>query len=101
MKLENGNLTLEQVSKRIGVSRTLIRFWEEEFELFRPNGEGYSTFEVARLVQIQHLIGVEGMSFDDAKKELAKTRTPEYEKREMLAKLQRIKRGLTILRDKI
>lgn len=68
-----------EVSELIGVEPYVLRYWEGEFHLLRPEKSGsghrvYSRKDVETLHLIRHLLHVEKFSIKGAKKKLAERR---------------------------
>ncbi len=73
--------TIGEVAEMFNVSTTLIRFWEKEFDVIRPqrNKKGNRMFtpsDVDYFHQIYHLVKEQGFTLQGAKNRL-KTKTTE------------------------
>ena len=91
--------TIGEVADMFGVSTSLIRFWESEFQFLKPhkNSKGDRRFTKQNIEQVQliyHLVKEKGFTLDGAKKEIKENRI------KLLAKTHLIK-TLTDLRLKL
>ena len=80
--------SIGEVAKMFGVSTSMIRYWENEFEVLRPrkNKKGNRLFtqrDVRYVHMIYHLTKVKGYTLAGAKMAL-KDKFSEYEERVML-----------------
>lgn len=94
----NNNLAtkvkVEEVAQTLGISKSLIRFWEEEFDLPKRENGSMSRLEAAEIRLIYELIQENGCTLEDAKEAFSTQRQPLEKKFEMLETLERIKQGL-------
>jgi DNA-binding transcriptional MerR regulator len=67
MALEGNTIDINALARTLGVSRSLLRFWEEEFELSRPENGQLSTLEADAFYLIYDLIETKGLPLSDAK----------------------------------
>jgi DNA-binding transcriptional MerR regulator len=67
MALESSTIDINALARTLGVSRSLLRFWEEEFELSRPENGQLSTLEADEFYLIYDLIETKGLPLSDAK----------------------------------
>lgn len=96
--------TIGEVAKLFGVSKSLIRFWEGEFDYLKPakNSKGDRRFTVNNLEQLQlifELVKERGFTIEGAKQELRRLQEWEKEKMEMLESLKKLRDGLEGLRE--
>jgi DNA-binding transcriptional MerR regulator len=107
-KIDDKNLkryySIGEVAEMFDVSKSLIRFWENEFDLLRPhkNSKGDRRFTPQNIEQmrvIYELVKERGFTLDGAKKEIARLRKYEKEKEEVIERLQRLKGLLERVRD--
>lgn len=73
--MEKRYYSIGEVSTIFKVNKSLIRFWESEFEILRPHkgSKGERRYTQANLDQLQviyDLVKVKGFTLDGAKKEL-------------------------------
>jgi DNA-binding transcriptional MerR regulator len=95
------NQDVEQFAQALGISRSLIRFWEEEFALSERANGTMSPREVAEIRLIHNLILEKELTLEDAKAEFSEKHVKVAQKFEMLERLQRVKDGLVTLRDQL
>jgi DNA-binding transcriptional MerR regulator len=100
MSHKNG-IAVETAADMLGISKSLIRFWEEEFELPKRLNGSLSPLEMAQLCLIHALIIEKEMSLEDAKEAFGIENKFLTDKYEMIEKLKNIRQALLELRDKI
>ncbi len=98
--------TIGEVAKMFDVSKSLLRFWESEFDLLRPhkNSKGDRRFTPQNLEQLQviyNLVKERGFTISGARDEIARQRRYEKEKTEMLQRLKRLRDRLEGWRDRL
>ena len=98
--------SIGEVSKLFGVSKSLIRFWETEFDFLKPhkNSKGDRRFTKQNLEQFQliyHLVKEKGFTLEGAKKEIAANKTRFAERKKIIERLQKVKGFLAELREEI
>lgn len=98
--------TIGEIADMFNVSKSLIRFWESEFDVLRPakNSKGDRRFTRQNIEQfrlIYHLVKERGFTLEGAKKELAATKTRQREKEAMIARLKELKGLLEEIREKL
>jgi DNA-binding transcriptional MerR regulator len=107
-KIDDKNLkryySIGEVAEMFDVSKSLIRFWENEFDLLRPhkNSKGDRRFTPQNIEQmrvIYELVKERGFTLDGAKKEIVRLRRWENEKKEVIERLERLKELLEQVRD--
>ncbi len=98
--------SISEVADMFGVSKSLIRFWENEFEILKPykNSKGDRRFTQQNLEQLQtiyHLVKERGFTLSGAKQELKERQQREKEKKEVIETLKRLKNILLELKEKL
>jgi transcriptional regulator len=96
--------TIGEVSQILGVEPSTLRYWETEFKQLTPSRtqrgrRQYKSADIEVLRRIYHLVRVEGIAIDQAKKRLAVMGDKEQQRIEAIAKLVNVKRLLAQLRD--
>ncbi|MDX1941947.1 MAG: MerR family transcriptional regulator [Saprospiraceae bacterium] len=96
--------SISEVAEMFDVSKSLIRFWESEFEILKPhkNSKGDRRFTQQNLEQIQtiyHLVKERGFTLSGAKQELKERQLREKEKKEVVETLIKVKQGLLELKE--
>ncbi len=111
MSLRNNEITklyysIGEVSEMFNVSKSLIRFWESEFDLLRPhkNSKGNRRFTEQNIEQfrtIYHLVKERGFTLEGAKRELKLHKETKAMKRKTLESLTNLRNFLESLKDEI
>lgn len=98
--------SIGEVAGMFNVNPSLIRFWEKEFSILKPqkNKKGNRLFttrdiEIFRL--IYNLVKEKGYTIQGAKEYLAKNRSEAEKNREVIQKLREIKESLIEVSKKI
>ena len=97
--------TIGEVAEIFDVSKSLIRFWENEFDHLRPhkNSKGERRFTKKNLEELQliyHLVREKGFTLEGAKQEIEVRKKYHEKRQEVLEKLEEIRDFLVALRDK-
>lgn len=76
--------SIGEVAEMFGVSKSLIRFWETEFEILKPrkNPKGNRLFtkkDIENLKLIYHLVKEKGYTLDGARKKLKESHPDKLE----------------------
>ncbi len=98
--------SISEVAKMFEVSKSTVRFWENEFDILKPhkNSKGDRMFTPTNIQQLQviyHLVKERGFTLDGAKKELKAQKERQKEKQAYLDKLQEIKTFLEELKTQL
>jgi len=98
--------TIGEVAEMFSVSKSLIRFWESEFDLLRPhkNSKGDRRFTKQNIEQfntIYHLVKERGFTLEGAKRELKSSKDRIIKRQRTLESLKKIRGFLGDLKDKI
>ena len=88
------------------VNTSLIRFWENEFDILKPkkNKKGNRLFtqkDVDNLKIIYHLVKERGFTLDGAKKKLRQNKEDTIQTEEIVERLKEIRSFLVELRDNL
>lgn len=88
--------SMSEVAKMFGVSKSLIRFWESEFDFFKPhkNSKGDRRFtpeNIEQLRMIYHLVKERGFTLAGARQEIREQKDRLREKVHLIHKLKEIK----------
>lgn len=89
-----------------GISKSVIRFWENEFDSLRPhkNSKGDRRFTQQNLQQLQEihtLVKQRGFTIDGARRELKGQKSREKQKKQIIEKLKGIRDFLQASKDKL
>ena len=95
--------SISEVAELFGVSKSLIRFWEGEFEILKPhkNSKGDRRFtqqNIEQIREIYHLVKERGFTLSGAKQELKDRHQRDKEKQNVMETLERIKNLLIELK---
>ncbi len=98
--------SIGEVSEMFDVSRSLLRYWENEFSFLTPrkNRKGDRLFTKENIQQIQiiyNLVKERGFTLDGAKQELKKEKGPLSEQANLVDRLKTIQSRLKDLDDKL
>lgn len=98
--------SIGELSKAFGVNASMIRFWENEFDILKPkkNAKGNRMFtpeDVKNLQLIFHLVKEKGFTLDGAKTYLKEDKQKILDKHEIVVKLEGIKAILTRLKNEL
>ena len=98
--------SIGEISEMFNVSKSLIRFWESEFDLLRPhkNSKGDRRFTKQNIQQFQliyHLVKEKGFTLDGAKREIKENKDKLVQKQKAMVSLKKIKGFLEEMRNKL
>ena len=98
--------TIGEVAEMFEVSRSLLRYWENEFSFLSPrkNKKGDRLFAKENIQQIQiiyNLVKVRGFTLEGAKQELKKERSTLTEQFNLVGRMKTIHTKLKDLDEKL
>ena len=98
--------SIGEVAQMYGVNVSLIRFWENEFDILRPkkNKKGNRMFtktDLGNLEVIFHLVKERGFTLDGAKKKLKENKKDTIDNISIIKNLKEIRTFLVDLREEI
>lgn len=98
--------SIGEVSELFGVSASLLRYWESEFNLLKPqkNQKGdrrYTKKDITQLEEIYTLVKERGFTLDGAKKELRSKKEKANSKTDVLHKLIDLRKRINTLYNKL
>lgn len=98
--------SIGEVADMFEVSKSLIRFWEGEFDGLRPhknsNGERRFTPDtIEQFRKIYHLVKERGFTLEGAKQEIQRERQHAKERLDKITQLKNLRNFLTDLRQKL
>ena len=108
-KIDDSNLkryyTIGEVAEIFDVSKSLIRFWDSEFEVLKPhkNSKGDRRFTPKNLEQMQliyELVRERGFTLEGAKREIKRLKTYERERAAVIERLEELKGFLEELKNR-
>lgn len=105
-ELEKLYYTIGEVASMFDVSRSLLRYWENEFSFLTPrkNRKGDRLFTKENIQQIQiiyNLVKVRGFTLEGAKQELKKEKSNLTEQFNLVDRIKAIHSKLKDLDDKL
>lgn len=94
------------VAKKYNVNVSLIRFWENEFDILKPkkNKKGNRLFtqsDIKNLDIIFHLVKERGFTLEGAKKKLKENKKDTIDNVTIISKLKEIKKFLVELKNEL
>jgi len=103
-KIEKLFYTIGEVADMFNVNTSLIRFWENEFDIIKPtrNKKGNRLFtkqDVENFYIIYHLVKERGLTLDGAKKKMKENKDDTINNFEIIKSLQNIKELLLEVRE--
>ena len=98
--------SIGEVAKLFGVSKSLIRFWETEFDHLKPHKDGkgerrFTPKNIAQFNEIYGLVKERGFTLAGAKGELERQKATRQERAARIKKLEEIRGFLVELRDRL
>jgi DNA-binding transcriptional MerR regulator len=98
--------SIGEISSAFGVNSSLIRFWDQEFDIIQPkkNAKGNRMFtpeDVKNLELIYHLVKERGFTLEGARIHLKENKKKTLDKFEMIQKLENIKAVLMQLKENL
>lgn len=105
-KIEKIFFPIGEVAEMFGVNQSLIRFWENEFDILKPqkNKKGNRLFtkqDIDNLRLIFHLVKERGMTLNGAKQKLKDNIEDTSKNFEVVKKLQNIKSQLLDIKSEL
>ncbi len=105
-EIEKYLYTIGEVAKMFDVNTSLIRFWEGEFDIIKPqkNKKGNRLFtkkDIDNFHVIYHLVKERGMTLKGAQQKLKENKDDTINNVDVVAKLQNIKSLLLDLKNNI
>ena len=111
MSMKNNEITklywsIGEVAEMFNVSKSLIRFWENEFDMLRPakNAKGERRFTAQNLEQmkiIYTLVKERGFTIKGAKQEIKHNKKRLKNRQEAIATLESLKVKMESLLDRV
>lgn len=105
-KIEKVFFTISEVSEMLGVTPSLIRFWDKEFSVlkFRKTQKGNRIFtqeDIQQLRVIYHLVKEKGMTLKGAEHLLKKNKEGTTRTAEVIERLLDIKQQIADIRNEM
>ena len=98
--------SIGEVAQMLGVSETLLRFWEKKFPQLNPKRAGrdirqYRQEDVETAKMIYHLVKEKGMTLDGARKRLKDNKRKSARTLEVIERLKSIKEELMEMKKEL
>lgn len=95
-----------EVANAFGVNTSLIRFWENEFEVLKPkkNKKGNRLFtpeDIENLKMIYFLVKEKGFTLEGAKNKLKENPDEVFSRHKIIMRLEEIKNELTEIKNQL
>ena len=96
--------SIGEVAELFDVSKSLIRYWESEFDNIKPhkNSKGDRRFTQENIGQIEviyQLVKVRGFTLEGAKREMQQQKNKKRQRHEVVDRLKALKSFLIEIRD--
>ena len=98
--------SISEVAELLGVSETLLRYWEKEFPSIAPKKAGrnirqYSQEDIRELRLVYHLVKVKGMKLAAARNALKSSRGTMERDLEVVSRLQAVREELMQIKKEL
>lgn len=98
--------SIGEVAEMLGVSETLLRYWEKEFPTITPKKSGrnirqYSQGDIEQVRLIHHLVKVKGMKLAAARKALRNSKGEVERNMEIVSRLQAVREELMQIKKEL
>lgn len=105
-KIEKVFYTISEVADMFSVNTSNIRFWENEFDILKPNknNKGNRMFtkeDIENLKIIYHLLKERGMTIKGAQKKLKDNKEDTLQNYQVISKLQEIRQMLLDIKEEL
>ena len=98
--------SIGEVAEMLGVSETLLRYWEKELPTITPKKSGrnigqYSQEDIEQVRLIHHLVKVKGMKLAAARKALRNSKGEVERNMEIVSRLQAVREELMQIKKEL
>jgi DNA-binding transcriptional MerR regulator len=105
-KIEKVFYSISEVADMFAVNTSNIRFWENEFDILKPNknNKGNRLFtkeDIENLKIIYHLLKEKGMTIKGAQKKLKENKDDTLQNNEIVKRLQEIRQELLDIKEEL
>ena len=105
-KIEKVFYSISEAAEMFGVTTSNIRFWENEFDILKPqkNKKGNRMFtveDIENLKIIYHLLKEKGMTIKGAQKKLKDNKEDTMQNFEVVSRLQEIRQMLLEIKEEL
>ena len=92
--------SIGEVAEMLGVSETLLRYWEKEFPTITPKKSGRNIRQYSQ-EDIEHLVKVKGMKLAAARKALRNSKGEVERNMEIVGRLQAVREELMQIKKEL
>ncbi|MEX0812092.1 MAG: MerR family transcriptional regulator [Chitinophagales bacterium] len=105
-EIEKLYYSIGEVAEIFDVSTSLIRYWENEFDILKPkkNKKGNRLFtqkDMENLHLIYHLVKVRGFTLDGARKKLKENKEDTINQFQVIQSLQKVRKFLVEIKEQL
>jgi DNA-binding transcriptional MerR regulator len=105
-EIEKLYYSIGETAELLGLSTSVLRFWEKEFDTLKPkkNGKGDRFFtkdDIEQIKLIRHLVREKGFTIEGAKAQLKHKPDETQKKFKVIEKLQKVRGFLNSLKDEL
>ncbi len=105
-KIEKIFFTIGEVAEMIGENTSLIRYWENQFNVLKPNKNKkgnrlFSKSDIETVKLIHYLVKERGLTLKGAKQKLKENRDETINNYEIVKRLQSVRDELIGIRDEM
>lgn len=105
-KIEKVFYSISEVAEMFDVNTSNIRFWENEFDILKPqkNKKGnrmFTTEDLGNLKIIYHLLKEKGLTIKGAQKKLKDNKEDTIQNFEVVSRLQEIRQQLIEIKEEL
>lgn len=98
--------SISEVADMLGVSETLLRYWEKEFPTIAPkkvvrNIRQYTKEDISQIRLVYNLVKVRGLKLSAAREVLRRNRKGEERTDEVIERLQAIREELVAIKKEL
>lgn len=98
--------SIGEVAEMFGVNTSLIRFWEKEFDIIKPNknkkgNRQFTQSDIDNFHLIYHLVKEKGMTLKGAQQKLKENKADTENKFEIIQRLKAIKEELLSIKEQL
>lgn len=98
--------SIGEVAEMFGVNTSLIRFWEKEFDIIKPNknkkgNRQFTQSDIDNFHLIYHLVKEKGMTLKGAQQKLKENKADTENKFEIIQRLKTIKEELLSIKEQL
>ena len=97
---------ISEVAEMIGVTETLLRYWEKEFKNIHPrksarNVRQYTKEDIDQVRMVYHLVKEKGLTLDGARQDLKTSKDGATQPTDVIDRLQALREELVSIRKEL